>query len=53
MSKKNQEIAKEVLVSLVAKDKLDKIEAYLNEKEEIKREDLLSIIREVEEIDFE
>ena len=53
MSKKNQEIAKEVLVSLVAKDKLDKIEQYLNEKEEIKREDLLSIIREVDEIDFE
>ena len=53
MSNKNQEIAKEVLVSLVAKDKLDKIEEYLKEKEEIKKEDLLRIIREVDEIEFE
>ena len=53
ISKKNQEIAQEVLISLVAKDKLDQIEEYLNEKEEIKKEDLLSIIQKVDEIDFE
>ena len=53
ISKKNQEIVQEVLISLVAKDKLEKIEEYLNEKEEIKKEDLLRIIKEVDEIDFE
>ena len=50
MTKKNREIAHEVLISLVAKDKLDAIKLYLEKTKEIKKEELLAIIEETEEL---
>ena len=50
MTKKNREIAHEVLISLVAKDKLDAVKVYLEKTEEIKKEELLAIIEETEEL---
>ena len=52
-TKKNRELAQEVLISLVAKDKLDAIKTYLDKTEEIKKEELLAIIEETEELLFE
>ena len=53
MTKKNKEIAQEVLISLVAKDKLDEIKVYLEQTEDIKKEELLAIIEKTEEMIFE
>lgn len=53
MTKKNKEIAQEVLISLVAKDKLDEIKTYLEQTEEIKKDELLEIIEKMEEMMFE
>ena len=50
MTKKNRKLAQEVLISLVAKDKLDAIKTYLDKTEEIKKEELLAIIEETEEL---
>ena len=50
MTKKNRELAQEVLISLVAKDKLDAIKTYLDKTEEIKKEELLAIIEGTEEL---
>ena len=53
MTKKNKEIAQEVLISLVAKDKLDEIKVYLEKTQDIKKEELFAIIEKTEEIMFE
>ena len=50
MTKKNRKLAQEVLISLVAKDKLDAIKTYLDKTEEIKKEELLAMIEETEEL---
>ena len=53
LSKKNREIAQEILISLVAKDKLEQVKQYLKEAKELKKEELLAIIEETEESFFE
>ena len=53
MTKKQKEIAQEVLISLVAQDKLEEIRTYLEQTEEIKKEELLAIIDQTEEMLFE
>lgn len=53
MTKKKKEIAQEVLISLVAQDKLDEIKIYLEKTQEIKKEELLAIIEKTEEMMFE
>ena len=53
LSKKNKELAQEVLISLVARDKLDKVKQYLKETKEIKKEELLAILEEGEELFLE
>lgn len=52
MSDRNKEIVKEVLIGMVAKEKLDKILEYLANTKEIKKEDILDIISSDEDIDF-
>ena len=53
LSKKNKELAQEVLTSLVARDKLDQVKQYLKETKEIKKEELLAILEESEELFWE
>ena len=53
MTNKNKEIAQEVLISLVARDKLEEIKRYLEKTEEIKKEELWELIEKTEEIGFE
>lgn len=50
LSSKNKEIAQEVLISLVARDKLDQVKQYLKETKDIKKEELVAIIEENEEM---
>lgn len=49
MSAKNQEIAHEVLISLIAKDKLDQIVAYLDSNEKIEKQTIMGIINNIDE----
>lgn len=53
LSNKNKELAQEVLISLVARDKLDQVKQYLKETKEIKKEELLAILEEREELFWE
>ena len=53
MTKKQKEIAQEVLISLMAQDKLEEIKTYLKQTDEIKKEELLAIIEKTEEMQFE
>ena len=53
MTDKKKEIVQEVLISLVAQEKLEEIKKYLKETEEIKKEDLVTIIEKTEETIFE
>lgn len=52
MSDKNKEIVKEILISMNAKEKLDKIIEYLGSHTEISKKEIMDIICEDENIDF-
>ena len=52
MSDRNKEIVKEILISMSAKEKLDKIIEYLGSHTEISKKDIMDIICEEESIDF-
>ena len=53
MTDKKKQIVQEVLISLVAQEKLEEIKKYLKETEDIKKEDLFAIIEKTEETIFE
>ena len=53
MTSKQKEIVQEVLISLVAQEKLEEIKRYLEKTEEIKKEELVAIIEKTEDTIFE
>ena len=51
-SDKKKEIVKEILISMTAKEKLDKVVEYLGSRKEISKKEIMDIICEDEDIDF-